>query len=580
MDVSEQVLHESLFLDYNAWRFWEDATPEQREAQLDRQQAILLRSNGSLGERVFVSPTAMVEPDELTLGANSYIAAHAYVTGALTAGSSCTINAYAVVRGSVRLGNGVRIGAHTSILGFNHSIEPDRPVFQQPISSKGITVGDDVWIGSNAVIVDGLTIGAHAVIGAGSVVTKDVPDWAIVAGNPARIIRDRRTPKNDRRRTNQLASRLAEFADGARLQAAGIIRRSWEPDAVAPDGLGAGRFTDSPGAPATLRAHADAVELSVLLTGQAPAQLTRKDHIRRLRQNQDPTSGLTPTLDGGGHHGPGPADPNDGDTLYHVLSLGYALDLLGSRFPHPISAVEHLTAPALAEFLDWLPWQSQGWSSGARVDMLGTAFLWNLRHPDGNARAARTAMDTLFGWLLTHADRDTGMWSRQRMSDGLLQPVNGYYRASRGTFAQFGVPVPFPERVVDTVLRQAADPRHFGPGRTTACNMLDVAHPLWLAGRQTNHRSGEIRHLAGVSLEAVLEHWVPDAGFPFRFPPLSGPREPGHLPGLQGTEMWLATVWYLADLAGMSESLGYRPSGVHRPEPAFDLTKPDDAGDR
>lgn len=44
-------------------------------------------------------------------------------------------------------------------------------------------------------------------------------------------------------------------------------------------------------------------------------------------------------------------------------------------------------------------------------------------------------------------------------------------------------------------------------------------------------------------------------------------------PGLQGTEMWLAIIWYLADLVGSAEALGYRPRGVHRPEPAFRLPK-------
>jgi carbonic anhydrase/acetyltransferase-like protein (isoleucine patch superfamily) len=580
MEITEQVTHDSQFLDYNAWLFWDRATVEQRDAQLDRQRTILLRANGSIGERVFISPTAMVEPEELELGAKSYIAAHAYVTGTLKAGDNCTINAFTVVRGLVRLGNGVRIGAHTSILGFNHSMEPDRPVHQQPISSRGITVGNDVWIGSNAVLVDGVNVGAHAVIGAGSVVTKDVPDWAVVAGNPARVIRDRRTPKGDSEKPPALASRVAQFAEDARAQAQAILRRSWEPNAVAPDGSGAGRFVDAPGAPATLRAHADAIEIGILLTGCPPEQLSREEHIQRLRQNQDEASGLTPTLDGQGRHRPGPADPEDGDTLYHVLSLGYALDLLGSSFLHPIRTVADLTPPDVLDFLDRLPWQSQGWSAGARVDMLGTALLRNLRHPDGHAgaeaQAARRAADTVFGWLLTHADRDTGMWSRARMSDGLLQPVNGYYRASRGTFAQFGVPVPYPERVVDAVLRQAADQRHFGPGRTTACNLLDVAHPLWLVSRQTGHRGDEIRGLAREHLTAVIDQWVPHQGFPFRFPPLSGPREPGQVPGLQGTEMWLATLWYLADLAGISESLGYRPAGVHRPEPAFDLA----AGER
>src|SRR5699024_2200 len=117
-----------------------------------------------------------------------YIAAHAYVTGTLVAGPHCTINPFTVVRGDVRLGHSVRIGAHTSILAFNHTItDPDVAVFRQPISAQGIVIGDDVWIGSHVMILDGVTIGDRAVVAAGSVVTKDVPAGAIVAGNPAKV---------------------------------------------------------------------------------------------------------------------------------------------------------------------------------------------------------------------------------------------------------------------------------------------------------------------------------------------------------------------------------------------------------
>ncbi|MGL4833062.1 MAG: DapH/DapD/GlmU-related protein, partial [Shewanella sp.] len=65
-------------------------------------------------------------------------------------------------------------------------------IYKQPAQSTGIIIGNDVWIGAQAGIVDGVTIGDHAVIGMGCIVTKDVPDWAIVAGNPARVIGDRR----------------------------------------------------------------------------------------------------------------------------------------------------------------------------------------------------------------------------------------------------------------------------------------------------------------------------------------------------------------------------------------------------
>ncbi|RMI39485.1 acyltransferase [Streptomyces triticirhizae] len=565
-------------LDYNAWLFWERADEERRTAQRARQRAVLATTDpagdSAIGDRTFLSELAMVQPTALRLGARCYVAAHAYLTGTVTAGDDCTLNPFAVVRGTVTLGNGVRIGAHASILGFNHGMAPDRPVFRQPTSERGIVVGDDVWIGSHAVLLDGVTVGAHAVIGAGAVVTRDVPEWAVVGGNPARVIRDRRAPGRSRRDERaELGARLGEFAERAREQTDAVVARVWEPDAVAPDGTPTGRYLDAPDAPPTLRAHADAVEILALLHGRAPAQLPAAEHVRRLRQGQDPATGLTAGLSGTGRHGPAPAGFGaDGNADYHVLSLGYALDLLGSSFTHPVGAVAGLDADELRLVLAELPWREGGWSAGAGVDTLGTALYWNLSLDPAGPDRARGQLDVLFGWLLTHCRPGTGLWSEERAADGLLQPVNGYYRAARGSFAQFGLPVPYPERVVDTVLRHAADPRHFGPGRTTACNVLDVAHPLWLAARQApNHRAEEVSAWAAGQCGPLLERWVDGEGFPFRQPPVGGPAGRGDRPGLQGTEMWLATLWYLADLVGVSESLGYRPAGVHRPEPAVQL---------
>lgn len=565
---TDDTPRDPLALDYNGWMFWQHATPEQQQAQLRRQADLLRRAKGAIGEQTFISELAMVEPTEFTLGSGSYVAAHAYITGTVNMGDDCTVNAFTVVRGTVTCGDGVRIGAHTSILGFNHGMAPDRRIYLQAGSEVGINIGEDVWIGSNVVIVDGVNIGSHAVIGAGSVVTADVPDWAIVAGNPARFKRDRRAPRKTER--HELAAALRDFGDTAREQVGAIIARSWEPDELAADGTSLGRYVDAPGSHATLRAHADAVELSMLLAAEPPEQLTREQHIARLRENQDPATGLTPLLIDDRHAGP-PTGFDDGSAHYHVLSLGYALDLLGSRFEHPITAVQQCSLDEIIAFLDGQPWKDMGWASGAGVDTLGTALLWNLR--TGDPETARDQANAMFGWLLTNARRDTGMWTAPRLADGMLQVVNGYYRAIRGSFAQFGLPVPYPERVIDAVLDHARDERHFGPGRTTACNALDIAHPLWIAAKQTSHRRAEITALAQQMATETIARWQPHEGFAFRVAPLGGPQTAEHCPGLQGTEMWAATLWYLADLAGASESLAYRPAGVHRPEPAFDLSE-------
>lgn len=244
-----------------------------------------------MGERCYVAGSAAVFPGLLRLGDDSYIAAHAYVTGDLTTGTDCTLNPFTVARGTISLGTGVRIGAHTSLLGFNHSMAPDQPIFRQPQTSRGITIGDDVWIGSHVVVVDGVTIGDHCVIGAGAVVTKDVPAWTVAAGNPARRIRDRREAGGGEAEGRRAESRaggdvLARFADTARAQAADILALSWDGD----------HYTDRPGTAPTVRSHCDAVEIADLLLASAPGQMDRAEHIERLVSLQDRETGLVPEL--------------------------------------------------------------------------------------------------------------------------------------------------------------------------------------------------------------------------------------------------------------------------------------------
>lgn len=89
-------------------------------------------------------------------------------------------------QGGIVIGDDVLIGHNVTLATLNHD---ERPQFRQNIYPKPIKIGDNVWIGSNATILQGVTIGDGAIIGANAVVTKDVPENTIVAGVPAKIIR-------------------------------------------------------------------------------------------------------------------------------------------------------------------------------------------------------------------------------------------------------------------------------------------------------------------------------------------------------------------------------------------------------
>ncbi|MFI2105443.1 acyltransferase [Isoptericola sp. NPDC019693] len=543
-------------LDFTPWRFWSDADEERRDRQLALQAELGRERGYVLGERCFVSELASVTNDVLELGDRTYVAAGAYVSGTLRAGRDCSLNPYTVVRGDVRLGDAVRIGSHTSVLGFNHSMEPDTEVHRQPLTSTGITVSDDVWIGSHVVVLDGVTVGDKAVLAAGAVVTKDVPAGAVVGGNPARLIRWRVPPAAGTADVGGLAQAVRDLGATAREQARALLDRCWDP--------ATGLFVDAPGKAPTVRAQCDAVEIADLLLGAAPPQLTPEEQVERLRSWQDPATGMVGEL--GADLEPVPPRPGlfDPAADYHVLSVGYALDLLGSAFEHPVAVVADATPADVIHGLERQDWRTGAWSAGHWVDVLGTAMHWNAR---AGVAGAPGAQEALLGWLLTHASPRTGLWGMPGGPDGLLQVVNGYYRASRGTFAQLGLPVPHPERVVDTVLEHARDPRFFRPERQNACNVLDVAHPLWLT-RGSGHRGDEVVELARGLLGQAVRRWSSGAGLGFQAPHPSTAGTSATAPGLQGTEMWLAIVWLLADLAGLAGELGYRPRGVHRPEPA------------
>ncbi len=126
-------------------------------------------------------------------------------------GDYSVIESYACINnavGDVMIGNHTRIGLHNTIIGpvkigshvnlaqgitvtaLNHNFDDaEKRIDEQGVSTKPVTIEDDVWVGANAVILPGVTIGNHCVIAAGAVVTKDVPPHSLVAGVPAKVIK-------------------------------------------------------------------------------------------------------------------------------------------------------------------------------------------------------------------------------------------------------------------------------------------------------------------------------------------------------------------------------------------------------
>lgn len=153
-----------------------------------------------LGRNVFIAPEAQLfaEPGRpIIIGDNTYIAADAVLHGPITLGAKVSINHHASLdggRAGITIGDHCRIAAYCALYAFNHGLKANTLIHKQPVSSKGICLEADVWLGSHTGVVDGVTMHQGAVAGMQTVVTRDVNANTIVAGNPARPIGERHKP--------------------------------------------------------------------------------------------------------------------------------------------------------------------------------------------------------------------------------------------------------------------------------------------------------------------------------------------------------------------------------------------------
>lgn len=125
--------------------------------------------------------------DNVVLEQNIHLSPHICI------GNNVFIDEDVKIRRDTVIGNDVLIASGVQLITVNHNFSDiNRPINVQGEEITRIIIGDDVWIGTNAIILPGVKVGAHSIVAAGAVVTKDVPDWAIVGGNPAKIIRFRK----------------------------------------------------------------------------------------------------------------------------------------------------------------------------------------------------------------------------------------------------------------------------------------------------------------------------------------------------------------------------------------------------
>lgn len=111
--------------------------------------------------------------------------------GDVLIGDHTRIGLHNTIIGPVKIGNNVNLAQGITVTALNHNFnDPSKRIDEQGVSTSAVNIGNDIWIGANAVILPGVSIGNHSVVAAGAVVTKDVPAHTLVAGVPAKVIKE------------------------------------------------------------------------------------------------------------------------------------------------------------------------------------------------------------------------------------------------------------------------------------------------------------------------------------------------------------------------------------------------------
>lgn len=530
------------------WRFAREASFRERLSQ-SLYQYILKHSGIRLtGPNIYISPNStLAAKPRLIIGDGTAVGSETQLGVDVQIGSQCTVNAGVTVWGKVNIGDNVSIATGARILGFNHGTESlSEPISEQPLTSKGILLGDDIWLGANAIILDGVKVGSHSVIGAGAVVTKNVTQYSIVAGNPAKFLKSRVYTKPTKPHSTHLQWKF--FSENVLVQLPEILK----------DCLHNSRFCRFPGSIRNVRVIASAVELASMFNIEIQG-VHRGELIDRLRSVQEPTTGLVPASYGKGklrRRHPSCELMDGRHSAYMVIAIGYALECLDSHLAYPVHAAASIPSETLSQHLSELPWATKAGQSGAWIDHFSTACYFNWRYHDVD----RDLRD-LVEWLYRNVDPTSGLWGSPTSPDDWSQPVNGFYCITRGTFSRWGRELPNVEQIIETVLNHSTNQQYFIQDGTTARRVLDIIYPLWLCLKQTEYRKVEIEHVALHWLTDTIHRWLPRQGYSFETRKNSQAR-------LRATEIWLSTAWYCADILELNtdSSWGFRPKGIHRPE--------------
>jgi acetyltransferase-like isoleucine patch superfamily enzyme len=184
---------------HRAWYFvqslgaiYPDSARSERFGHIGAGSVIAFPSSALFGERgIRIGEGTMVAP-WASLSAGYPGSEHLVAPGALVIGDRCVIGLRTAISAheSIEIGDDVWFGQDVFVTDANHGMDdPDIPIGRQIGDARPVRIGSGSWLGHGAVVLPGVTIGRHAVVAAGAVVHRDVPDYGIAAGVPAKVVK-------------------------------------------------------------------------------------------------------------------------------------------------------------------------------------------------------------------------------------------------------------------------------------------------------------------------------------------------------------------------------------------------------
>lgn len=494
--------------------------------------------NYNLEKSIFISPFARIYFKKLYVGYKSYLAANVVGRGYLHLGANSTVNHGVEIIGKVYIGNNVRIGSGTKIIASNHTIsDPYIPIHHMQTKGKGIIIDDNVWLGANVIILDGVKIENNVVVGAGSVVTKNIEKNSIYAGNPA-ILKRKRYVNNIYlySKINDSIETLSEKSDYIKFKVENIVSSSYNKkiNKIKSFNHINGKYDYN------LRHLCDFIELYEGLNLQWPESFKEKgafiDELIKIQSKENFIYKEYRKL----------RFKNKELSDYNKLALLNVLHIYNIKIDD--NKLTSQKAKIDFHILNTNVWKDDFWLAGSKVDNLIT-----VAHMSG-------MKDYVSQKIIEINDKiKDKIYTLDEYSDKkeILYYINGIYRIMR-SYNQIGNKSIIKNSELmkinyNLAIKNYYNNDEFSDEMFNACNVLDTAYIIYMGIKIGLEDKNEGKYILLRILDMCILHI--DKGLTFDL---------NSIESLQGYEMWLSIINICCKALAPDYKFIYDPKGIHK----------------